>query len=703
MKLHHPITLLAGAVFFLMGGLAHAATVATHNFTPGWATFGQVVPPGEATGTNLKLGSLQTQVDVKNRWSNGSIKFAVVTAKIPSAGAYNLTNDASNSGSFSPSALPTAVVRFTIGGTNYDATLPALSADQWLAGPNVIEARSIVAPAAGANAHPHLQVIFDTRIYNDGAARVDVTVENTRNIAGATMANYSVTITVNGQNVFSKSGVEHGYLTRWRKTFGVNLAEAQFTPDFQPIVKAKAFPKYSSAFAANGTYDNSGPEYDILGYAGVGTTYMPTPGGRSDLGPYPDWQAQLSVYRTQNQMQHTKINGDRFGGWPIHLREPDGSMISLDIYPWFWFDSRGGSQSPKGDWNARGSMEPDTAHQPSMAYLPYLLTGDRYYMEEIGFWASYNLAYAWPAERGGNGDIPGSNPGLGLMFHPQVRGFAWGLRNVVDAAAFTPDDNPRRAYLASRVATNLEWANKHADGLITGGQFPGPLGPLGTSLQYFPPTNEPNGGIGISQWQQNYLAWAIEHANLMGFVGGTRLRDRIVAFQLKLFTSGPAWPREYCCPYYPAIGKGLQSNPQFFTTMAEMLQNNYPNGAPPQPIAGYYGSDAHVSLVTAIKLNLPGAQAADDWLRPQIMGDLRGRWGIVPDTDTTPIPPPPPSGSRCDVNADGLTNVIDVQLTANQAIGSSSCTADINQDGQCTVVDVQRVVNAALGGQCVSP
>jgi hypothetical protein len=68
-----------------------------------------------------------------------------------------------------------------------------------------------------------------------------------------------------------------------------------------------------------------------------------------------------------------------------------------------------------------------------------------------------------------------------------------------------------------------------------------------------------------------------------------------------------------------------------------------------------------------------------------------------------PPPPPPPSGSACDVNGDGTTNVVDVQQEVNQALGIVSCTADINKDGQCTVVDVQRVVNAALGGQCVSP
>ena len=66
-------------------------------------------------------------------------------------------------------------------------------------------------------------------------------------------------------------------------------------------------------------------------------------------------------------------------------------------------------------------------------------------------------------------------------------------------------------------------------------------------------------------------------------------------------------------------------------------------------------------------------------------------------------PPPPASGSSCDINGDGATNVTDVQLEVNQAIGVATCAVDLNKDGACNVIDVQRVVNAALGGPCVSP
>src|ERR1700682_4008097 len=59
--------------------------------------------------------------------------------------------------------------------------------------------------------------------------------------------------------------------------------------------------------------------------------------------------------------------------------------------------------------------------------------------------------------------------------------------------------------------------------------------------------------------------------------------------------------------------------------------------------------------------------------------------------------------SPCDLNRDGATNVVDVQLAINQALGLASCTtANLAHDG-CTAYDVQLVMTAALGGACLIP
>lgn len=58
----------------------------------------------------------------------------------------------------------------------------------------------------------------------------------------------------------------------------------------------------------------------------------------------------------------------------------------------------------------------------------------------------------------------------------------------------------------------------------------------------------------------------------------------------------------------------------------------------------------------------------------------------------------PPNPLPTDVNADGQTDVTDVQLAVNQALGAAACgSGDMDGDGSCSVTDVQRIVNAALG------
>jgi glucose/arabinose dehydrogenase len=54
----------------------------------------------------------------------------------------------------------------------------------------------------------------------------------------------------------------------------------------------------------------------------------------------------------------------------------------------------------------------------------------------------------------------------------------------------------------------------------------------------------------------------------------------------------------------------------------------------------------------------------------------------------------------CDVNADGATNVLDVQILINEAQGVIPPVHDLNHDGVVNVLDVQKATNAALGLGC---
>jgi hypothetical protein len=56
--------------------------------------------------------------------------------------------------------------------------------------------------------------------------------------------------------------------------------------------------------------------------------------------------------------------------------------------------------------------------------------------------------------------------------------------------------------------------------------------------------------------------------------------------------------------------------------------------------------------------------------------------------------------SKCDLNHDGNTNVLDAQAMIDEALGTTSPANDLNGDGAVNVEDVQIAINAARGLGC---
>ena len=58
--------------------------------------------------------------------------------------------------------------------------------------------------------------------------------------------------------------------------------------------------------------------------------------------------------------------------------------------------------------------------------------------------------------------------------------------------------------------------------------------------------------------------------------------------------------------------------------------------------------------------------------------------------------------NACDLNQDGLVNLVDTQLAVNMALGLAPCRANVAGSGVCNVVVIQRVTNAALTVDCLT-
>jgi hypothetical protein len=596
--------------------VAQGTPLANYVFkSSGWATFGLVLPQGAATN-GVRVGAFSTQSDVKVRWPDGSIRFAVVTAFVDRAGSYPIVAGPKSGPPMAQRALPRAAVQLTIDGRIYSAGLPAFyQGEVWLAGDLVSEQRVVVAPGM----HPFLRVIFDVRTYHSGEHRVDVTVENTLDVAAADAVRYDVAVTVDGVAQFQQARVQHNFLARWRKVFAsARLREAEVAPDFTPFVAAHALPAYLPTIASPRPA-LSAPRYGILEFGDL-TRPMNAHGGRPEIAPYPDWTAQYLVHKDPSMRAYVLRHGELAGSWGVHIREADGrSLVSIDARPTYWLDVRAVDNEFDGPANRlRGRAEPgDVAHQPSLAYVPYLLTGDRFFADEMAFWANFSLIGTFAAPHARNG-------AQGLLTYHEVRGIGWALRNLGDAAAYLPDTDPRKTKLASKVWNNLVALQEYGRTFQSGPVqtlFPGRR-PEDDSARYAP-------FMWISLWEQSYLAWALDHVMQHGPVtahinfasAGSSTRDRITRLQLRLFTD-PAWPNDPLrqAPYVLAAGQwrgsGSNRSVEYFQSLTDVAAATFKPGDPGRPpdfvrpLPGYYGPEARLLLMISHRLGETGAAAA---------------------------------------------------------------------------------------------
>lgn len=373
---------------------------------------------------------------------------------------------------------------------------------------------------------------------------------------------------------------------------------------------------------------------------------MPNVGGRPEIAPYPDWAARYLVYQSPEQLAYVVDNGYLAGSWPIHLQEPArgayvgvGSLrlVSIDERPAFWFDPRAGAgnyyagtaTTPLTDGGV--GIHPDNAHVPSSAYIPYLVTGSRYLSNEMAHWANWVELQTWP---GGSDELgnPNARQNGGLIVEKdnQTRGIAWGLRNMADAAAYLPDSDPVKTYLATFVNNNLAWFNTYATGHTA---------PVGTYFEQVSNWGNAGNACVMSVWENNYVAWSIQHANDQGFSGGDLLRDAIAQWQLTLFTSSQ-WPEAYAAPGWILLGYyNTDGSISYISPLSAVFTANY--GSPPSnplSFSGYYGIDARLSLIMAITQGMTGAQTAFNYLMaaPGMPAYISSRAGWAIDLTTSP-------------------------------------------------------------------
>jgi len=269
---------------------------------------------------------------------------------------------------------------------------------------------------------------------------------------------------------------------------------------------------------------------------GAASPAMPNTGGRNDIGLLPGWAAMYLLSMDPRAKQVTLGTADLAGSWSVHYRDKRTALpVSLMDYPYMTIlGNPGDTRNPKtGKQEGFPRCAPDacktpykvdSAHQPAFAYLPYLVTGDHYYLEELQFWAMWNVFY--------------SNPGYrknirGLVEPHQVRGQAWSLRTLAEAAYVTPDSHPLKRDFLAILKSNLDYYNA----LYSDNPAANRLGVVDNK-----PAVVYKGKTAVAPWQDDFFTSAVGHVAELGFKDAQPLLKWKAKFPIaRMVGAGACW------------------------------------------------------------------------------------------------------------------------------------------------------------------
>ena len=619
-------------------------------------TFAQAFRPGDVMTTVVgRVGGeggtlLPTQVDVKRRHPDGSVRHALVALDLGSAPTTTQTIElvsadaAAQPGTALDALLAGGLdldVEITLGGTTY--TLDAADAlrdgaTRWSEGP-LVNAFRASGLASGPSGLRELLVLFDVSFFGPEGARVRVGVENAFTDARADRT-YDVRVLADGAPIFEQTGLVHHHHARWSLThvWGDAAPNAHVAPELGYLAEVGVVPKYDARTVPEATIAGlassfAGSSTGPLGN-GIVIEYFPTTGGRQDIGPLPGWTAIALI--SGDARAHAVMNGtgELAASFSVHYRDRDsGRLLSIDEHPTVTLNSSAARYSDEADMlpdcdPCSSPYTVDQAHQPSLAFVPYLLTGDPWFLDELYFWTNHNFISQ-------NFDYRGRE--RGHLHSNQVRAQAWSLRTLAHAAWIAPDGDPEQAYFEDKLAENLTWYQENA-------VDSNPLGWWGRQSNSGSDGGRPDENMApdvryyTSPWMSDFLVWAFDLIDALGWDGAAPVRDWLAAYTVARFTSGPDYDPWDGAPYHMAVE--LEDGTQL-TDWATIYEKSFAGRSGPAPTefnsgcSLCYDSIARVALIGALHGGLPNAEAAYDFVNAGLQPnparyDEDPTWAIVP-------------------------------------------------------------------------
>jgi hypothetical protein len=439
-------------------------------FSLGYAFQRGDVPKGSTVVADVGL----LQVNAKNLWPDGSLKFAVLAGMVDlAANTPQTVNLRVAAAQALATPLDTARLRATgavaeivadaFGKARWEGADWDTPFATWVQGP--LMSSWIYRRPIGADAH--LVGWLEVRLWANGALEVLPWVENgyllvpgptnkatrygfslggtERFSATIDLKHHQRTPLISGSALSYWLAADRSVTPSHNKQY---LQASELVPMYQakvdaaaPVVKALAA-TYQPLQAGNFNYDQDS---------------MASSGYQDPIGLLPQHDVLYLASDAPEAFGAVVRNGFSAGRWSTHYRdETTNRPLRFSSYPNLNIRSGQGFKDTGGSTRSQytpavtggGPASWDVAHSPSVGYLAYLITGRWYFMEEVQFATTANYL--------GNGDqtwLRDGSKGL-VQTCPgawQTRSCAWDWRARVQALCVTPDDDTalRNEFIAS--------------------------------------------------------------------------------------------------------------------------------------------------------------------------------------------------------------------------------------------------------------
>ncbi|KKL22880.1 hypothetical protein LCGC14_2430980, partial [marine sediment metagenome] len=460
--------------------------------------------------------------------------------------------------------------------------------------------------------------------------------------------------------------------SRWTKEFWIGgapsgitidhnmtyLMSTEIIPNFDP---AKSISEATTATDYTGWTASAKNLYDLAGW----NADMAQAGGQWYVSPM-NGSVVKYLYTFDNRYRENLLgHADLFASYPFHFREGTtgkkfdraalvdamGKIFSVNARPSEFFSYANGSLTiPTVGTTSDGGWLVDGAHQPDAHFVPYLLTGDFWYLEEMQYFASWgagNTAAAIRGPNGYNGHIAG-----------QIRAQAWMFRNRMNAAFLSPDGTDEKTYFELLVDECIAaWEGRMA---LTGSSFEGntmwgwadtaaapsltinglrtpPLRHWTTGETGF--VQEPMDAAVVAEasspWEENFLLWSLARGKEFGYATNT-LVTWFAQHTINQVNQGGNWDPWFSGAYRIPV---QQVSDGFYFTTWDALATGYQAGdyeaSWNNDILESEGGFPFITLAAVgMVANEPGGTAAWNWVSARALNAAallqNPKWALAP-------------------------------------------------------------------------